>query len=60
MNNTFRTFVDRSMDKTLTLSQFHQYNRDAQKMIPVKRKLEKKKKKCFSYFAKIYVLILQT
>lgn len=35
MNKNFRAFVDRSMDKTLTLSQFHQYSRDAQKKIPV-------------------------
>lgn len=43
------------MDKTLTLTQFHQYTRDVQKTIPVK-----KKKMCFIYFAKTYVLILQT
>lgn len=38
MTNTFMTLVQRSMDKSLTLSQFRQYTQDAQKTIPVQQK----------------------
>lgn len=53
MNKTFRTFVDRSMDTTLTLLQFHQCTLDVQKTIPVK-------KKCVLSTLLRYELILQT